>query len=80
MLESDYTQSTPYMPPAEDLVMQGVTASGVRFYIFDTYCKNPMTPEEKAEKDRRILDIYARSERKKRLRALEEARRSAVGE
>lgn len=74
MIETDYVQSSPFMPPVEDLVMQGVSSTGAKFYIFDTHCKNPMTPEAKAETDRQILAIYARSERKKLLRKLQEQR------
>ena len=79
MLEhTDYVQTTEFMPPAEDLVMQGVASNGARFYIFDTDCKGwPHSPEEKEEKDRRILEIYARSEAKKRLRALRLAEQAA---
>lgn len=74
MIETDYVQLTPFMPPVEDVVMQMVSSTGAKCYICDTYCKNPMTPEEKAEKDRRILEIYARAERKKLLRKLQEER------
>lgn len=75
MLENtDYVQLSEFMPPVEDIVMQGVTANGVKFYIADTDCRGwPHSQEEKDEKDRRILAIYARSEAKKRLRALREA-------
>ena len=60
----------PFTPPAEDLAMEGVTANGIRFAIYDTFCKEPMTPEQKAEKDRRILEIYRRSAERKYLERL----------
>lgn len=59
----------PLVPPAEDLVAEGVASNGVRWAIYDTYCKH-FGPEEKEKVDKRIWEIIIRSEEKKLLARL----------
>lgn len=67
-----YEFTFPWEPPWEDLAMEVTTSNGAKCYIFDTFCKEPLTPEQKEAKDRRILQIYAESARMKFLRELRE--------
>jgi len=60
----------PPPPPAEDLVDEGVAGNGVRWAIYDTYCKN-FGPKEKEEVDKRLWDIIIRSEQRKLLKRME---------
>lgn len=62
----------PWEPPWEDLAMEVTTANGCKCYIFDTYCKEPPTPEEKKARDERIVAIYTESARMKFLREARE--------
>ncbi len=40
--------------------MEGITGNGISFVIYDTFCKS-VTPEQKADADRKIRKIYRRS-------------------
>lgn len=73
-MNTDYVPSSPHMPTAEDVVLGTVSTTGAKIYICDTFCKNPILAEDKAGLDHQILEIYARSERKKQLRKLLEQR------
>jgi len=75
-----YEFKFPWEPPWEDLAMEVTTPNGVKCYIFDTFCKEPPTPEEKAARDQRIYNIYAESARMKFLREQKEAREKRSAE
>lgn len=67
----------PSPPPPEDLVAEGVASNGVRWAIYDTYCKN-FGPKEKEEADKRIWEIIIRSEQKKWLERMKKSEGTTV--
>lgn len=44
--------------------MEGVSADGVRWAVYDTFCKE-FGPGEKARADREILDVFIRADQRK---------------
>ncbi|MPM11992.1 hypothetical protein SDC9_58343 [bioreactor metagenome] len=56
----------PFVPPAGDLTMEGVSGNGVKWAVYDTFCRN-FGPEEKTRADREITDILMWAEQRKLL-------------
>ena len=76
-LNGAYKFTYPFKPPKEDLRMEGTTANGVKFYIYDTCVERD--PEKRAEIDRQVAEIIVDAERR-RFMAQEEAERQARSE
>ncbi len=53
----------PFVPNMEDCKMV-VKTDGAVCYIMDTFCRN-MTKEDKAEADRKMIQIYLNAEMRK---------------
>lgn len=60
----------PFEPPWEDLKAEGITESGVRFYIFDTCVERD--PVKRAAIDEEVGLVLSRAERKRYLKELQE--------
>ncbi len=56
----------PFVPPAGDAAMEGVSENGVQWAVFDTLCRD-FGPEDKARADREITEILFGAERRKLL-------------
>lgn len=63
-----YEFKFPFEPPWEDLKLQGVTATGARYYVFDSCVETD--PEKRAEIDQRVGLVLARAERQRFLQSL----------
>ena len=56
----------PPVPPEEDPAMEGTAGNGVRWAVYDTFCKH-FGPEEKAKADREIADAVRRAGQRRAL-------------
>jgi len=59
-----YEFKYPFTPPEEDLVTEVIIGNGIRCTVYDTFCKD-FRSEEKAEKDKKIMEIYTRAAQRK---------------
>ena len=59
-----YEFKYPFEPPEEDLAMEGVANNGVKWKIYDTFCKD-FGLEKKAKADKEIMGIMIRARQRK---------------
>lgn len=72
-----YEFKYPFVPPAEDLAAEGIAGNGVRWEIYNTFCREFGT-EEKAKLDRSLMDIFIRAEQRKRIERMKNNEGNAV--
>lgn len=61
-----------HTPTGNDPKMEGMTGSGVRWSVYDTYCKE-FGPEEKARADRELYEIFKHARQRGQVEKKEEA-------